>query len=935
VADYSKTVEVIFGAVDNLSGTVSKIGSGISELSGNLEGALKPLDNLAGGVKLVDTAIVGLGLALGGVAVVKAGEFGAQINEVGTLFGASSENLDKLSGSVLTYAQKSTASISDLNGAIYTAVSAGVDWEKSIDFISTAEKLSVAGKADLNSTTLALVGTMNAYGASTEEAGKYSDLFMKTVALGQTTLPELAASLSQVTATASAAGIPFEEVTAAVSALTAAGTPTSVAMTQIKAAISGIVKPTGEARDAAAELGIGFDANALAGKGLSGVFADIFDKTGGNITQISKLFGSVEALQAALSLGRDASGKYAGALEGMQNAAGTTDAAFKLLEGTFANVNQGFKNSLDILLIEIGKQLLPGYQDIVKDLQGVTNAVTFSLNEGAFDEVFAALGRMGKDVSDFLKDVAKALPEALDKVDFGKFAAAMENLAGSFAGIFDGIDLRTPEGLAKAIQLVVDSGATFLNMGAGIAQSWGEALDKIMPLIEGFAGMSKETAEASGKVLGYADVLSAALPLIGSMGNALDALGLAMNAIAAKSVVDLVKGFVDIDKVVPKVLSGVGGLAVALGPTALVGAAGAAGYAVGTVLNEGLSFVIKKLTGSDDLGSLIYDLVHANDDLAESAPPAAEGVKKVGSEAEKSADGVGKAAQANADLAETTKKSKEEIDGQVNALMKVGLEAGYAKKQAEFLAAAQKAIKEPTEENTRAMAEAAGEFNRTAQAAGKLEEASKVLATEYGKLKEKQEPTTKELKNSGDVMDELAKKTDLTNKELIELAKVTKEAEFKLEQLASNERIKFIEARVQLNVAQIQAQTEQVKAAFGSIDETIKSTGDVISTLFQQWEKGDWSSKGRAIEEQLEKENEARQKAFELQEKATEAIIRNLDAQTARLGAADPMITINGDGLKPHLEAFMWEILGAIQTRVNQDGLDLLMGFQTPGGTPT
>jgi len=35
---------------------------------------------------------------------------------------------------------------------------------------------------------------------------------------------------------------------------------------------------------------------------------------------------------------------------------------------------------------------------------------------------------------------------------------------------------------------------------------------------------------------------------------------------------------------------------------------------------------------------------------------------------------------------------------------------------------------------------------------------------------------------------------------------------------------------------------------------------------------------------------------------------------------------VDGAGLQPHLEAFMWEILRTIQVRVNQDGLEMLLG---------
>ena len=47
---------------------------------------------------------------------------------------------------------------------------------------------------------------------------------------------------------------------------------------------------------------------------------------------------------------------------------------------------------------------------------------------------------------------------------------------------------------------------------------------------------------------------------------------------------------------------------------------------------------------------------------------------------------------------------------------------------------------------------------------------------------------------------------------------------------------------------------------------------------------------------------------------------------TGKPGSLTLTIKITGDGLQPHLEAFMWEILKAIQVRVNADGLKMLLG---------
>jgi hypothetical protein len=65
---------------------------------------------------------------------------------------------------------------------------------------------------------------------------------------------------------------------------------------------------------------------------------------------------------------------------------------------------------------------------------------------------------------------------------------------------------------------------------------------------------------------------------------------------------------------------------------------------------------------------------------------------------------------------------------------------------------------------------------------------------------------------------------------------------------------------------------------------------------------------------------------MKLQKDLTTAQIEMMRAQTKALDSGGAMIKITGDGLEPHLEAFMWKILQKVQTRVNKDGLKLLLG---------
>ena len=206
--------------------------------------------------------------------------------------------------------------------------------------------------------------------------------------------------------------------------------------------------------------------------------------------------------------------------------------------------------------------------------------------------------------------------------------------------------------------------------------------------------------------------------------------------------------------------------------------------------------------------------------------------------------------------------------------------------------------------------------------------ASVLIRTEYNKLNPSTKDLNEGLKTSAGVMNELSKKTDLTTKDLIELAKVTHGAETKLASLASNERIKTIESTVKLNIANVEANTKIATALIEGLSTTISSTGDVLGKLFDGLKSSNslsWDSL-RRIQTQIDTENKARQDAFDLQKKLTEAQINSMNAQTKALEKGDGLIKISGDGLQPHLEAFMWEILKTIRVRVNKDGLKMLLG---------
>jgi tape measure domain-containing protein len=183
--------------------------------------------------------------------------------------------------------------------------------------------------------------------------------------------------------------------------------------------------------------------------------------------------------------------------------------------------------------------------------------------------------------------------------------------------------------------------------------------------------------------------------------------------------------------------------------------------------------------------------------------------------------------------------------------------------------------------------------------------------------------------------DGLDKKLPNTTKAIADQAKEAEKARDKaqqyaleLEKLASNERIKNIDARVTLNVTEVQEQTKRIQAAFESLDNTVNSTADVINKAFGALSSNSMldSSVRNQLFAQVERENANRQEALRQQSDLTRAQIRVLESQARNLDSGEALIKVDGTGLAPHLEAIMWEILKQTQVRTNRDGLKLLLG---------
>lgn len=514
MATVKEVVELLFQADYKGQPEMLKLKKDVTGIGEGLSSGVTAVSGFTAALAALEVAAVATSIGLAKAGVDSAGKFKDSFNEISTLITEiSDDDLVKFQNSIKAYASDSTASLESINTAIYNAISAGVSWKNSLGFLAEAEKLSVAGKADLNDVVRVLTGSLNAYGESTNQAGAYSDVLFNTVKNGVTTLPELASQLGQVTGLASNLNVPFDELNATIATLTANGLSTGNAITAIKGALTNIIKPTSEAAKAAESLGIQFDYSALKSKGFSGLMAEIADKAGTNKQAVTQLFGSVEGLNSALALtSKQGAVSFVEKLEELQNSTGaTTDAFEKMVENT-ALIKQNLANNIELTLGAIGEPMLDEFKDIDKAIADIFDGIRNNLgDDGALSVVTEGAERIAETVATILRNMANNMDAILSEADLSGFTNAFDALN---EGLLE-LDLDSPEGLKQAIESLGKAFETLTKFTISAGEVLSGLLSSFGDLAGYFSAFDGDTAQLIGRVGGITVALAALSTAVG------------------------------------------------------------------------------------------------------------------------------------------------------------------------------------------------------------------------------------------------------------------------------------------------------------------------------------------------------------------------------------------------------------------------------------
>ncbi|MCZ9943175.1 phage tail tape measure protein, partial [Brachyspira hyodysenteriae] len=311
------------------------------------------------------TVPIAAGTTAFALATKKAADFDNGMREVLTLLPKlSNEGFESLKQETLAFSKEIGKVPEEVVPALYQSLSAGVPRENVFEFLKTAGKAAIAGVAELETSVDGLTSVTNAYGTEVLNANRASDIMFQTLKLGKTDFTQLSKSLFNVIPTASALGVKFEDIGAAIAVMTAQGTPTSVATTQIRQALVELNKEGSTTDKTFREIaGKSFKEFIEQGGTLQEALQMLAEKADKSGKDISSMFSSVEAGNAALALSGKNASKFKDALDQMNNSAGATAEAFKKIDDGPARQFEKIKAELSSLVVELGNSLLPALNE--------------------------------------------------------------------------------------------------------------------------------------------------------------------------------------------------------------------------------------------------------------------------------------------------------------------------------------------------------------------------------------------------------------------------------------------------------------------------------------------------------------------------------------------------------------------------------------------
>lgn len=508
--DSADKIKEVDKAMDGAKSKVGGLGGAMQTLGSGMQMAGGKIQSFGGAVMAQGKGITKLGkkvtratapfAAAAAVGVKKFMALDTAIRQVSTLTTDEVLPVSQIRKDVKAISNAHGIAQTEVAGAMYEALSSGIDQSKVTEFTKSAVKLTKAGFTDMATVVDATTTVLNAYGDTAYDVSKIHDIFVKTQDKGKITVDDLGKNIGRVIPLAAAAGVNVDQLGASYAMLTAKGQNAQIATTNLNSMIAEL-SSSGTRADKVLRGATGKSFSELTKLGTS--LGDVLGILNENATKsgmaLNDMFGNTSAGQAAMSLFSEGADGFNKMLKEMQNSDGATDANYEKMIGPAEQWAQA-KSQIENSFIDLGGAMAPFVVEIA----------------GAISEVVAKFQELDPATQSTIAQWALVVLAAGPLISiFGSIVTGV----GMFISVIGGV-IGFVGSLIGVLGSVVSVGGSVIGAIAGIVAALGPIGWVIMAvvgvgafLISNWQQIKAEAASLGGGIRGY---LVGALHVAGS-----------------------------------------------------------------------------------------------------------------------------------------------------------------------------------------------------------------------------------------------------------------------------------------------------------------------------------------------------------------------------------------------------------------------------------
>lgn len=501
-----------------LGSAYGQIDIGTDGAKKSIDGLLSSMDAFAGGLKKAGIGMTaGVTAPLVGMAAAtihSANQFNGLLANVQSL-GVGSERIEELRGSVQAMSVDVGKSTSDLTEGLYQVISAFGDSADTASILEINARAAAAGLATTEEAIALTSAVTKGYGDTSATAvQQVSDLAFTAVQLGQTTFPELAASMGRVTPLASSLGVSMEEMFGVMATATGVTGTASEVSTQLRAVLQSLMAPTQGMSELLDSMGYASGEAMLQTLGLQGTIEAIVGAAEASGAPLQGYIGSVEGQTLALSLAGEQAGVFTEKLAAMEQASGASADAFTAqTEGVNSTAfeMQQLQMQLQVTAQQLGEALIPALSQALTAMQPLIDFIVQLVQR--FTEMDQSTQMVVIAVGAFAAAIGPVL------MVLGSVVSVVSTLGPLFGVLGSAIGLvLSPVGLLVAgvgalLAIMFDWGGAN-ELVASTLESWGltAVADGVRALHEGVSGLVAAVGDFFSGETSFSEFFEAAIP---------------------------------------------------------------------------------------------------------------------------------------------------------------------------------------------------------------------------------------------------------------------------------------------------------------------------------------------------------------------------------------------------------------------------------------